>query len=163
MLVADQDGDGVDELWFADDSQDTPSETLYRFTPQGEWLVSGSAPNTFTGLYDVTGDGILDATLFATGHFDSPIGFIEGAPGLIEGPLQVTELLPNDDGVGAFADVTGDGISDFFSNPSYPGRTRLLVGDGNGGFAPSIEMDQIFEGRLAVTETADPSIVVLSP
>ncbi|MCR9162612.1 MAG: hypothetical protein ACE37F_03420 [Nannocystaceae bacterium] len=163
LLVADQDGDGVDELWLTFFGGGGPGSAteVFRFTPEGVPEPAGFFPGFMTGLHDIDGDQVRDAVGFAFGGGPPRLTFIPSPPGLVEGkPIQTT--LGFEDGFEAFVDVNDDGLADFIRNADGTTVTELLLGDGAGGFVANAAMDAPFEGDVTALPVVGGDVTVLA-
>lgn len=136
LFVRDQNGDGLSELWLAFFEGGGPGggSELFAFDSLGVANPAGFFPGFITGLANLNGDDVLDAVGFSFGGGGPPsLGYIEGAPNFIDGPVVPTPF-GFEDGFEAFVDVNGDGIDDFVRN--LGNVLELQVGDGVGGFQP---------------------------
>lgn len=152
LFVADQDGDGLAELWVSFFSGGGPGSAsdVFVVSSNGEPLPVGLFPGFFTGLHDIDGDGVLDGVGFAFGGGGPPdLAFIRGVPGFpLDGP-PIPTSLGFEDGFRAFVDMTNDGIADFIRNADGTNITELLLGDGAGGFQADVAVGAPFPGDLS--------------
>ena len=149
LLVVDQDGDGVDELWlsFFEGGGPGSSAALFTFSPEGFPEPGGFFPGFIIGMHDIDGDGIKDGTGLAFGGGGPPeLSFLLGLPAFIEGSPAPIDL-GLEDGFEAFADVSGDGRADFIRN--IDGALELLEGDGLGAFEPIAATPSALQGAIS--------------
>lgn len=149
LHVRDQDGDGLEELWlgFFDGGGPGGQTDLFWFDATSEPLFAGSFPGFFTGWHDINGDDVLEAMGFSFGGGPPRLGYIEGSPFSVQGPVLQTPF-DFEDGFEAFADLDSDGLGDFLSGGD--GMISLLAGDGAGGFQPTSSVASGLAGGLVV-------------
>jgi len=149
LFVRDQDGDGLEELWLSFFEGDGPgaSSDLFWFDTGGEPNVGGFFPGFMTGLHNLNGDDALDAVGFAFGGGGPPsVGYIQGSPQFIDGPVTST-TYGFEDGSEGFIDVTNDGLDDFLRN--LGDQIEFLEGNGAGEFFPIATVPTGLVGELA--------------
>lgn len=149
LFVRDQDGDGLAELWLAFFEGGGPGggSELFWFDTGGQPNPAGFFPGFMTGLHNLNGDDALDAVGFAFGGGGPPsLGYIQGAPQLIEGPVTLTPF-GFEDGFEGFIDIDRDGLDDFMRG--LEGQIEFQQGDGMGGFQPIATIPSGLVGDIA--------------
>ena len=163
LFVIDQDGDGVMELWVAVFVGGGPGggSELFRFGNTGQPNQAGFFPGFLTGFHNLNGDGISDATGLAFGGGGPPqLGYIEGIPQLVEGPVTVTQF-GIEDGFEGFIDLNNDGLDDYLRN--LEGGIEVLPGDGTGAFLPTLVVNSGLTGDIVPTPVAgNPDMLVVA-